>query len=174
VEVQFVAGRDAVLTIFEDGTEREQVTLSDVKTKMEMHELMIQKGFERKSQEEIEALKVRVEKRTDEETKKLKQARELRDNRMRLRGNKRSIERNALEVPKQTSSRPAVEVQEQKVGARAPRQEVEAKMFLDGATEKVRTKPTGVRFLFPFSLVVMIAGFVLVKKRKAKKVTHAK
>jgi hypothetical protein len=172
VEVQFVAGRNAVLTIFEDGKEREQVTLSNIKTKTEMHELMVTKGFERISQEEIESLKVQMEKKQEEEKKKLEQARELRANRLQSRKEKRPIERKVVEVPKQVVVRQAVEVQEQMLaGARS--KNVEAKMLLDGATEKIPTKPAGAGILYPILLVAMFAGFVLIKKRKAKKVTHA-
>lgn len=57
VEVEFKHGMDAVLTIFEDGAEREKVVLSDITTKEEMHRLMIEKGFRRKSEEEIARIK---------------------------------------------------------------------------------------------------------------------
>jgi hypothetical protein len=201
VEVQFVAGRHAVLTIFEDGKEREQVTLSNIKTKTEMHTLMIQKGFERMSKEEIEAMKVEVVKRQEEEKKELEDARELRggvgrlsqeriealkvqvekglkeekkklEDAQELRDNRKPVERKVGEVPKQSSSRKAVEVQEQMlVGTR--RKEVEAKMLLDGAPEKVRTKPAGFRLLLPLFMGAIVAGFILVKKRQAKKVIHA-
>lgn len=57
MEVEFKHGMDAVLTIFEDGAEREKVVLSDITTKEEMHRLMIEKGFRRKSEEEIARIK---------------------------------------------------------------------------------------------------------------------
>lgn len=56
VEIEYIHGRKAILTIYRDGQEQEQVTLSDYKTKEEMHALMVEKGFIRKSQEEIEEL----------------------------------------------------------------------------------------------------------------------
>mmetsp|Transcript_3139 Transcript_3139/g.4827 ORF Transcript_3139/g.4827 Transcript_3139/m.4827 type:complete len:163 (-) Transcript_3139:243-731(-) len=71
VVVTFVPGRKAVMTIYEsdDGdeeasggggeeswVEREQIVLSDYKTKEEMHALMVEKGFQLKSPEEIEAI----------------------------------------------------------------------------------------------------------------------
>ena len=48
---------DAVLTVLEDGVEREKVVLSDISTKEEMHRMMIEKGFQRKSEEEIARIK---------------------------------------------------------------------------------------------------------------------
>jgi hypothetical protein len=53
LEVEFRHGMDAVLTVFENGAERERVVLSDLPSKEEMHELLIEKGFERKSEEEV-------------------------------------------------------------------------------------------------------------------------
>jgi len=45
VEIVFIHGRQAVLTIFEDGAEKEKITLSDYKTQEEMHNLFAAKGF---------------------------------------------------------------------------------------------------------------------------------
>jgi len=42
-----------VLTIFDDGKEREKVTLSALKTKADMHKMMVEKGFKKKP--EVEA-----------------------------------------------------------------------------------------------------------------------
>jgi aspartate oxidase len=56
VEVEYVHGRNAVLTIYRDGQEQEQVTLSDYKTKDALHALMVNKGFIRRSNKEIEEL----------------------------------------------------------------------------------------------------------------------
>ena len=52
VEVKFIHGRKAVMTIFEgesaeardDWEEKEKITLSDLTTKEEMHALMVEKG----------------------------------------------------------------------------------------------------------------------------------
>jgi hypothetical protein len=57
VEVEFKHGMDAVLTVLEDGVEREKVVLSDISTKEEMHRMMVEKGFQRKSDEEIARIK---------------------------------------------------------------------------------------------------------------------
>jgi hypothetical protein len=57
VEVEFKHGMDAVLTVLEEGIEREKVVLSDLSTKEDMHRLMVEKGFQRKSEEEIARMK---------------------------------------------------------------------------------------------------------------------
>ena len=79
VEVEYVHGRTAVLTIYKDGEEQEQITLSDYKSKEEMHALMVEKGFVKKSDEEI-AEKAQLNKEHKEEQaeeKSLKQEAEL-------------------------------------------------------------------------------------------------
>lgn len=49
MEIQYVAGHKAVLTIYKDGEEQEQITLSDYRSKVEMHALMVEKGFVKRS-----------------------------------------------------------------------------------------------------------------------------
>ena len=53
VEVKFIPGRKAVMTIYNDGVEKEKVTLSDYNDKEKLHELFVEKGFEKYSEEEI-------------------------------------------------------------------------------------------------------------------------
>ena len=57
IEVQYIHGRQPVLTIFEDGVEREQVPLSKFKKRSELHTMMVTKGFVRKSEEAITTMK---------------------------------------------------------------------------------------------------------------------
>ena len=45
VNVTFVAGRTAVMTIYQDGVEQEQITLHTLETRADMHQMMKQKGF---------------------------------------------------------------------------------------------------------------------------------
>lgn len=45
VTVEYIHGRKAVLTIFEEEEELEKITLSDYQTKEEMHALMVEKGM---------------------------------------------------------------------------------------------------------------------------------
>lgn len=67
-------GRKAILYIYDDsGEEVEQVTLSDYKTKEEMHALMVDKGFVKRSEEEIAERRLQREKgrKKAEEAKKV-------------------------------------------------------------------------------------------------------
>jgi hypothetical protein len=59
VTVNYVPGMKAVLTIYEEnGTDiRETVTLSDIPTKEEMHQLMVDKGFVLKDEKELTRIK---------------------------------------------------------------------------------------------------------------------
>lgn len=82
VEVEFITGRPAILSIYEDGVFREEVSLSKIFTKVRMHEMMIEKGFRRKPNDVIELMR--------EERKELHQKQEdrrekLDDQRMRYR-----------------------------------------------------------------------------------------
>lgn len=76
MEVKFVPGRKAVLTIYDDGVEREKITLSNYKTKPDMHKLMVEKGFERMSEEEIQEMR---DLRTGKTPKKKKNENEFKD-----------------------------------------------------------------------------------------------
>jgi hypothetical protein len=82
VDVEFIHGRKAVLTIYKDGIEQEQITLSDYATKEEMHALMVEKGFIKKKEEEIVELKRRNKELQDEE-ERVKQERQA-ENQRRL------------------------------------------------------------------------------------------
>jgi hypothetical protein len=61
-------GKEAILTIYKDGTESEEVHLYSLKTKSEMHSLFQEKGFQKKSEEVIkeslrlQALETQLEK----------------------------------------------------------------------------------------------------------------
>jgi Sep15/SelM redox domain len=58
VEVEFVGGRSAVLTIYDDGEEREKIELTTLGTQQEMKELMLDKGFVLKSPQELARIKM--------------------------------------------------------------------------------------------------------------------
>ena len=78
MDVEFIPGRKAVMTIYQDGVENEKITLSDYNDKEKLHALFIEKGFEKYDEEElaeIRRMKQEVEDANDKEAKK------------RLRGN---------------------------------------------------------------------------------------
>ena len=57
IEVEFVHGKQPILTIYRDGMEEEQVVLSNYETREDLHALMQSKGFVKKSPEEIAEFK---------------------------------------------------------------------------------------------------------------------
>ena len=52
VEINWVKGKRSILTIFHDGIEQEQIELNNIPSEKEMQQLMFNKGFVLKSQEE--------------------------------------------------------------------------------------------------------------------------
>lgn len=78
VEVQYVGGKPAILSIFKDGELREEVNLFDINNKTELHAMMVEKGFVRKTDEEIEEMKKVKIKERDEEAERLRKEREER------------------------------------------------------------------------------------------------
>lgn len=67
VKVTYVHGQTAVLTIYQDGKEKETITMHKLKDRAAMHALMLEKGFKKKSPEEIEKMqKERREKEAKE------------------------------------------------------------------------------------------------------------
>ena len=76
VEVQYVGGKPAILSIFLDGELQEEVNLFDINNKSELHSMMVEKGFVKKSDEEIEEMKKLKIKKRDEEAARIQKARE--------------------------------------------------------------------------------------------------
>jgi septal ring factor EnvC (AmiA/AmiB activator) len=70
VEVEYVHGNKAVLTIYKDGEQQEEVTLSDYPSKTEMRALMEEKGFVKKSAADIEEIEARLEAEKQEDWRK--------------------------------------------------------------------------------------------------------
>ena len=94
VEVEFIHGRHAYLTIYHDGRTVEKVDLHAISTETEMHEMMIRKGFTLKSEDEIE--KIRREKqplRLKDEMRR-KQREEMRNRMINNRNWKTGQEQN--------------------------------------------------------------------------------
>jgi len=80
--------------VWEDGMEEvEEIVLSDFKTKEEMHALMVEKGFQLKSPEEIEAMKLQKQiEAAEEEEKKAKRNEENRIRREESRRRKNEMD----------------------------------------------------------------------------------
>jgi len=52
VEIEWIRGKKAVMTIYEDGVKKEDIELYKLETREQMHKLMQDKGFEKKTQED--------------------------------------------------------------------------------------------------------------------------
>lgn len=70
VEVNFISGRKAVLTIFKDGKEQEKITLSDYNDRNKLIQLFEEKGFEKYPKEEMVARRKMKEEEEKEKAKK--------------------------------------------------------------------------------------------------------
>ena len=89
VEIEFIPGKKATLTIFDDNKMTEKIILSDIETELEMHTLMKEKGFQKKSKEaiyklteqreaaDIEAENIRIRKQNEADVKKKARRNEL-------------------------------------------------------------------------------------------------
>jgi hypothetical protein len=53
VQVEFQPGKKAILTIYHDGVETEQVELQSLPTYQDMHDMMLSKGFQLKATEKV-------------------------------------------------------------------------------------------------------------------------
>ena len=74
--MEFQAGKKAVLTIYHDGEEQEQVELQTIPTADEMHALMLEKGFKMKSEEEVAEVKKKADELMKEELEAQRQRKE--------------------------------------------------------------------------------------------------
>mmetsp|Transcript_23 Transcript_23/g.63 ORF Transcript_23/g.63 Transcript_23/m.63 type:complete len:146 (+) Transcript_23:193-630(+) len=116
VEVKYISGRKATMTVWEgdsmdarkDWVEREKIVLSNYNTKEELHALMVEKGFQPKSEEEIEAARVqkikddrikiqKYQERKEEERLQAAKAEEIKAKRDRLRAERERTERSEEE-----------------------------------------------------------------------------
>ncbi|KAK1745914.1 hypothetical protein QTG54_003838 [Skeletonema marinoi] len=70
VDVEFIPGRKAVMTIYQDGAETEKITLSDYNDKDKLHALFIEKGFEKYNEEELAEIRRMKQEVEDAEDKK--------------------------------------------------------------------------------------------------------
>lgn len=67
VSVEYVPGKNAVLTIYDNDIEVESIVLSDLPDKAAMHRLMVDKGFVKKSSEGIAEVQRAVAERDERE-----------------------------------------------------------------------------------------------------------
>ena len=80
IEIEFIRGKKATMSIMQDGQEVENIVLSDYESEGEeaMHSLFKEKGFEQLSEDELKAkLDARNEKRRIEEEDRLELRRKM-------------------------------------------------------------------------------------------------
>jgi hypothetical protein len=80
VQVEFQHGRKAILSIYHNDEETEQVELQSMQTAQEMHDMMLGKGFRLKAPEEVDKILVKgnaaFEKEMEEKRKRQERARQ--------------------------------------------------------------------------------------------------
>lgn len=69
ITVEFVHGRNAVLSTYRNGTFQESTALHTLPTKEDLHSLLQEKGFVKMTDKEIEAMKKRRRKEQQDESK---------------------------------------------------------------------------------------------------------
>jgi hypothetical protein len=52
IDIEWIRGKRAIMTIFKDGEREEEVALYELRTREEMHKLMVEKGFQKKTAEQ--------------------------------------------------------------------------------------------------------------------------
>jgi len=73
VEVNFINGKKATLTIFKDGKQSEKVNLSEYNDKARLHELFAKKGFKKYSEEEVKSRRQVIQEQSKNNVAKAKQ-----------------------------------------------------------------------------------------------------
>jgi hypothetical protein len=103
VEVEFISGKNAILAIYNDGVEQEQVALQGIPTEKEMHQLMLDKGFILKPEEELNEVKERgeEERQKDEEKKGRIQRKQEEKQQKIMNGQKKATENLDLDKQKE-------------------------------------------------------------------------
>jgi len=71
ISIEWIRGREAVLTVYEDGNERETVHLYNLRTLDEMHAKMEELGFHKKDQSSVPATKLRKQELRFEEAEEV-------------------------------------------------------------------------------------------------------
>jgi len=65
VSIEYIKGKTATLSVYDDEEEVNWEYLSDYETKVDMHALMVEYGFKLKPEAEIEAIKKKIQDKKD-------------------------------------------------------------------------------------------------------------
>jgi len=91
--IEWIKGREAVLTVYRNGVEAAAgIKLSEYKTKDDLHRMMLEQGFTKKSPDEIERIMQQVRKRKEEEAEAQRVRNEERRKKMEEAREKRRLE----------------------------------------------------------------------------------
>jgi hypothetical protein len=105
VEVEFVSGKNAILTIFVNNVELEQVDLSEYTDKEDIHTMMVEKGFEKMEGEELEQARRKLAEKTAEEDAKKEAAAEIKREVRRIKNENLAAAAKAAEEEKLASAK---------------------------------------------------------------------
>lgn len=102
VEVRFISGRKAVMTIYKDGKEQEKITLSDFNDKDKLHALFKEKGFVQYTDVEYK------------ERRKMKEEEEKKNNNVQQASQGRVLRPTSVRGRPQTAANPKLRKREMK------------------------------------------------------------
>ena len=66
MQVNFIPGKKAILTVYQDGVETEKITLSDYNDTKKLHDLFLAKGFVKYTEVELMEVRQRAMKEKEE------------------------------------------------------------------------------------------------------------
>ena len=114
VELQFVKGKAAVLSIFSDGELKEEVDMHQYGTKEELHTMMVEKGFVRMPEDEVVAMKEQKAFEQAEDKKRKEEERAFNRNLLKIRREEKEaeMERATLEAEEKQKAEEQAEEQE--------------------------------------------------------------
>jgi len=92
VEIEFIRGRKATMTIMDDSVEVETVVLSDYEEIEDMHALFVEKGFQKMTEEELrDVLEEREKEELREEEEQAKRRDDMKIERDQIVENRRKV-----------------------------------------------------------------------------------
>ena len=114
VELQFVKGKAAVLSIFSDGELKEEVDMHQYGTKEELHTMMVEKGFVRMPEDEVVAMKElkAFEQAEDKKRKEEERAFKREESRIKREKTAADFERATLDAEEKQKAEEQAEEQE--------------------------------------------------------------
>jgi len=94
VEIEYVKGKEPVMTLYVGGEEKEEIRLREYDSNEVLHSLFQEKGLQKKTEEEIAAMKLELEK-DDRHQQMVKKRQALREESMRKLAERKKKEMEA-------------------------------------------------------------------------------